>query len=135
MDHYPRNRVCPSEPHVFPRLPRVGGLEHAGASMGTPEDICLTGPYPHDTGVGWVECDVTDRRRWALFEHREPGRPFVDGFPNTARGTGGVNCVRPTPWDSDVGHSPADVGRTEELPWQVLEQRLPLHGNVAFVPL
>ena len=60
MDHDSRNRVRPRETHVLPRLSRVGGLEHAGASMGTTEDICLAGPYPHYAGIGRGDRDVTN---------------------------------------------------------------------------
>src|ERR1700688_1592041 len=98
------------QPHIRPRLTRIGGLiDSISYYVAVADHPSLAGSSPHNTGIGRRDGKRPDCRNRLLIENRRPAVAAVGRFPNPPGGSSGVVGARISRHSSDgrdaVSHS------------------------------
>ena len=113
MDGDAADVACLSQPHVGPRLSRVGRFPDPEAAKRDAARGGVARSDPDDVGIGRCQGDVADRDHALLGQDGFECCPVVDRFPDAARRRGKVEGVGITLVYSYVEDATALAGRSE----------------------
>ncbi len=107
MNDDPSNMVGFLESHVFPGLTSIFGFVNTITPVRASGIISLACPNPNHIRSRRSHSDISDRYHALVIKNWGEGCAVVRCFPETARGSGHVECERLRRRNSNVDHTPA----------------------------